>query len=90
MEGPERFTGGRLCGSVRIVASGRPYRVGVCHCLDCRKHHDALFHAAAIFPLDDRSSCSIIGVEPRKGRAPIQGLWPLDVQGSCSFRAAER
>jgi hypothetical protein len=45
---PERFTGGCLCGSVRIVASGRPYRVGVCHCLDCRKHHGALFHASAI------------------------------------------
>jgi hypothetical protein len=36
VEGPERFTGGCLCGSVRIVASGRPYRIGVCHCLDCR------------------------------------------------------
>jgi hypothetical protein len=30
VEGPERFTGGCLCGSVRIVASGRPYRVGLC------------------------------------------------------------
>ena len=30
VEGPERFTGGCRCGSVRIVASGRPYRVGVC------------------------------------------------------------
>jgi len=27
-----------------------PYRVGICHCLDCRKHHGALFHASAIFP----------------------------------------
>lgn len=45
----EEFTGGCLCGSVRIIASGRPYRVGVCHCLDCRKHHGALFHASAIF-----------------------------------------
>ena len=51
MEAPDRFTGGYLCGSVRIVASGRPYRVGVCHCLDCRKHHGALFHASAIFNL---------------------------------------
>lgn len=50
VEGPERFTGGCLCGSVRIVASGRPYRVGVCHCLDCRKHHGALFYASATFP----------------------------------------
>jgi len=46
----DRFTGGCLCGSVRFVATGRPYRVGMCHCLDCRKHHGALFHASAIFP----------------------------------------
>lgn len=48
----DRFTGGCLCGSVRIVATGRPYRVGLCHCLDCRKHHGALFGASAIFPED--------------------------------------
>ena len=48
----ERVTGGCLCGKVRIVASGRPRRVGVCHCLDCRKHHGALFHASAIYPED--------------------------------------
>ncbi|MCC2112140.1 MAG: GFA family protein, partial [Hyphomicrobiales bacterium] len=33
----EQFTGGCLCRNVRFVASGRPYRVGLCHCLDCRK-----------------------------------------------------
>jgi hypothetical protein len=43
-------TGGCLCGQVRIEAAGEPYRVGLCHCLDCRKHHGALFFAAAIFP----------------------------------------
>lgn len=48
----ERFTGSCLCKDVRIVATGRPYRVGICHCLDCRKHHGALFHASAIFPQD--------------------------------------
>lgn len=46
----DRFTGGCLCGAVRIAASGKPDRVGICHCLDCRKHHGALFYAAAIFP----------------------------------------
>ncbi|WP_050522146.1 GFA family protein [Pseudorhodobacter wandonensis] len=45
----ETFTGGCLCGAVRFVATGQPNRVGICHCLDCRKHHGALFHAAAIF-----------------------------------------
>lgn len=46
----ERYAGGCLCGAVRIEATGAPYRVGLCHCLDCRKHHGALFFAAAIFP----------------------------------------
>ncbi|WP_428672464.1 GFA family protein [Roseibium sp.] len=48
----ERVTGGCLCGKVRIEARGHPFRVGVCHCLDCRKHHGAIFHASAIFPQD--------------------------------------
>jgi len=57
-----RFTGGCLCGDVRFVAVGAPYRVGVCHCLDCRKHHGALFHASAVFP---REAVTIEG-EPRE------------------------
>ncbi|GGE52527.1 hypothetical protein GCM10007421_28710 [Halopseudomonas oceani] len=43
--------GGCLCGAVRLRAEGQPLRVGICHCLDCRKHHGALFHASAIFVL---------------------------------------
>lgn len=54
----EQFTGGCLCGALRFVAEGRPYRVGLCHCLDCRKHHGALFHASAIFP---QAAVSIAG-----------------------------
>jgi hypothetical protein len=57
----DQFSGGCLCGDVRVNASGRPYRVGLCHCLDCRKHHGALFYAAAIFPQD---AVTITG-EPR-------------------------
>lgn len=45
-------TGGCLCGSIRFETTGHPDRVGICHCLDCRKHHGALFYAAAIFPTD--------------------------------------
>lgn len=51
-------TGGCSCGKVRLVASGEPDRVGICHCLDCRKHHGAVFYAAAIFP---ESSVTIQG-----------------------------
>ena len=46
----DQFTGGCLCGALRFVATGQPNRVGICHCMDCRKHHGALFHASAIFP----------------------------------------
>ncbi|WP_127143437.1 GFA family protein [Pelagibacterium montanilacus] len=52
------LTGGCLCGAVRIEARGEPYRVGLCHCMDCRKHHGAVFYAAAIFP---DSAVSITG-----------------------------
>lgn len=44
--------GGCLCGGVEFEVTGEPYRTGICHCLDCRKHHGALFYAAAIFPAD--------------------------------------
>jgi hypothetical protein len=46
------YAGGCLCGAVRLVMTGAPYRVGICHCLDCRKHHGAVFHTSAIFPVD--------------------------------------
>ncbi len=45
----KRLSGGCLCGAVRIEVSREPDRVGICHCLDCRKHHGALFYAAAVF-----------------------------------------
>ena len=48
----QTHTGGCLCGAVRLTANGKPWRVGLCHCMDCRKHHGALFHASAIFPAE--------------------------------------
>lgn len=48
----DQVTGGCSCGNIRLVASGRPIRVGICHCLDCRKHHGAVFYAAAVFQKD--------------------------------------
>jgi hypothetical protein len=69
----EQFSGGCLCGKVRIVASGRPYRVGHCHCLDCRKHDGTLFHAWAVFP--DKSVAISGEVQDYAGRffCPVCG-----------------
>ena len=47
-----QVTASCLCGAVQATATGEPYRVGLCHCFDCRKHHGALFFAAAMFPED--------------------------------------
>ena len=44
------MSGGCRCGAVRFEAQGEPYRVGICHCMDCRKQHGTLFQASAIFP----------------------------------------
>ena len=38
-----------LCEQVHVEAFGRPKRVGVCHCKDCKKHHGAPYYAAVIF-----------------------------------------
>lgn len=46
----DKLLGGCLCGDVRIATTGAPYRVGICHCLDCRKHHGAVFETSAVFP----------------------------------------
>ena len=46
------YKGGCLCGAVRVVARAEPYRVGLCHCLDCRKHSGSAFQAFAIFPAE--------------------------------------
>ena len=50
MTSGQRFAGGCLCGGIRFVAEGLAYRVGLCHCLDCRKHGGAPFGSFAIFP----------------------------------------
>ena len=63
----ESYSGGCLCGAVRFTARGAPLRVGICHCLDCRKFHGALFHASAIF---GEEAVEVAGpVERYEGRA---------------------
>lgn len=52
------LTGSCLCGAVRIELSGKPHRVGLCHCLDCRKKTGAPFGAFAMYP---RETLTVIG-----------------------------
>lgn len=46
------FHGGCACGRLTFEAKGEPKRVGLCHCLTCRKIGGSVFSAFAIFPAD--------------------------------------
>ncbi len=43
-------TGGCACGRLTFKAEGEPTRVGLCHCMTCRKVSGSVFNAFAIFP----------------------------------------
>ena len=50
---PEQLHKGTCaCGQVHVEARGEPYRVGVCHCLTCRKAHGGPFNIYAVFSPD--------------------------------------
>jgi hypothetical protein len=46
------LTGGCACGQLTFRASGEPRRVGLCHCMTCRKIGGSPFGAFVIFKAD--------------------------------------
>ena len=41
------------CGAIRIEARGQPVRIGLCHCITCRKGSGAPFTASVIWHAGD-------------------------------------
>lgn len=39
-----------LCGALSVTCKGDPFRISVCHCLDCQKRSGSSFAAQARFP----------------------------------------
>src|SRR5439155_14629543 len=56
-------TGGCLCGSIRYEATGQPYNITHCHCLDCRRSSGAPFVTWASF---SRSGFRFTTGQPRE------------------------
>lgn len=48
----DNLTGGCACGQLRFEVRGAPKRVGLCHCMTCRKTSGSVFNAFAVFPTD--------------------------------------
>ena len=46
------FTGGCACGQLTFRAEGRAKRVGLCHCMTCRKISGSAFNAFVVFPME--------------------------------------
>lgn len=70
MGGGERLTyplqAGCLCGAVRITLRGPPLRVGLCHCMTCRKETGSAFKYFAVFRVEDAD----VAGETRSWTAP--------------------
>lgn len=49
----ELYSGGCACGKVRFRVTGQPRRVGLCHCMTCRKAHATAFNPFAVFNRQD-------------------------------------
>jgi hypothetical protein len=44
-----RHEGGCACGAWRFAATAQPDRVGLCHCMTCRRVHGSAFGAYAVY-----------------------------------------
>ncbi|GAA0764862.1 GFA family protein [Ideonella azotifigens] len=45
------LSGQCLCGQVQLTVRGEPLRVGICHCMDCRKESGSAFTFYGIWPV---------------------------------------
>lgn len=46
------LSGNCLCGQVTLSVRGEPIRVGICHCMDCRKESGSAFTFYGIWPAE--------------------------------------
>jgi hypothetical protein len=64
--------GGCLCGAIRYEATGVPYNVSHCHCVDCRRSSGAAFVTWASFNV---SEFRVTQGEPRSVRWAGRVRW---------------
>lgn len=78
----EMYSGQCLCGRVRLAARGEPLRVGICHCMDCRKESGSAFTFYAVWPAGQFESTGETAEFRGQRFCPLCGsrLFSLDAQ----------
>lgn len=77
-----RFAGGCRCGKVRLGIDAAPIRVGICHCLDCRKQYGSVFYMFAVFPAPAVSVTGETACHGVRHFCPACGSSVFDERGS--------
>jgi hypothetical protein len=81
---PSIHEGGCACGAFRFQVDTPPKRVGMCHCMTCRRVHGSAFGSYAIF---DRAHVQVFGTT-RTWQSSEQGRRHFcPVCGSVAFMA---
>ena len=74
------------CGQVTVTARGEPDRVGICHCMTCRKTTGSVLSMFAIFAQDrvsieGRYECWAPGPEGKRCFCPVCGSRIFELSG---------
>lgn len=66
-------SGSCLCGRVNFKVKGAPVRIGLCHCMDCRKESGSVFGSFGIWPAQAFEATGEMRFYQGRGFCPICG-----------------
>ena len=75
-------SGGCLCGAVRYIVRGEPYRYGICHCADCRKESGSVFVVYAHWRTKDAEVTGPVTTYKGRSFCPTCGSRLFDIHAT--------
>ena len=83
-----RRSGSCLCGGIQFSVTGDPFRIGLCHCKDCRKASGSTFSAFAVWPLEAFETTGIVNSYGDRYvlTADGEGAWVLRSDGTAKAK----
>lgn len=90
MENQEQeHTGGCICGAIRFVARGTPFRIAACHCQWCQRASSSAFQVMVFFRKKQVTLKGEENVTHYEERSPVHGrMLPTEFCKICGTRVA--